>query len=124
MNRTAYSATTHSVVTCVTARRAMRTRTAKTSVQVSSQHTQPFRLCLLHCAVLSVVRSLWVVFRSHIQLTVKNTFLCLCQFRLARGIMFSSCPSVCPSVRPSVRYQTCEHNILKTNERVCANCEK
>ena len=24
----------------------------------------------------------------------------------------------CPSGRPSVRYQTCEHDILKTNEAI------
>jgi len=30
--------------------------------------------------------------------------------------MFSTCPSVRPSVRSSIRYQTCDHDILKTNE--------
>jgi len=41
-------------------------------------------------------------------------FLCLCQFRLAGGTMFSTCPSV----RSFVRYQTFEHGILKTNKLI------
>jgi len=32
--------------------------------------------------------------------------------------MFSTCPFVRPTVRPSVRCQTCEHDILKTNEPI------
>jgi len=36
--------------------------------------------------------------------------------RLDGGITFSTSPSVRSFVRPSVRYQTCEHDILKTNE--------
>jgi len=41
--------------------------------------------------------------------------------RLAgRGIMLSTCPSVCPSVRQLsfLYYQTCQHDILKTNEPI------
>jgi len=32
--------------------------------------------------------------------------------------MFSTCLFVRPSVRPSVCYQSCEHDILKTNEPI------
>jgi len=35
-----------------------------------------------------------------------------------RGIMFSTCQFVRPSVRPFVCYESCKHNILKTNETI------
>ena len=32
--------------------------------------------------------------------------------------MFKTCPPVRPFVRPSVRFQSCERDILKTNETI------
>ena len=46
-------------------------------------------------------------------------FLRLRQTRLAGGgIMLSTCPFVRPSVRSFLYYQTCERNILKTDEPI------
>jgi len=54
-----------------------------------------------------------------------KTTQCACHFWFSfyayapsPGIMFSSCPFVRSSGRSFVCYQTCEHDILKTNEPI------